>query len=139
MIAAGMQPLVFCLTTVMILTLTMALLGMPIVDVARYGAVVAILAAAAWTVFQLARTPARVSFRNDLVQVRSALEVPLKPERARRDWQFVIDLEERPGTVRVTIGHTSLEFLRKDWPDFEEMVKHFHASKAAFTRRAEAV
>ena len=134
--SAATKPFVATFTPVMILILAMALLEMPVAWMLRYGTACAAIVATCWTFFQLSRTPAEIVFRDGTVSIRSALELWTQGKGKPRNWKYIIDIERRPASVMVTAGHTSYEFLREDWPQFQGLYEHFEASMLAFNRRA---
>ena len=99
----------------------------PIASFVKFGTSIAFVVAAGWTVLQLARTPAIVSFRNDRVLIRNFLDTTLRPDVKK--WHYVIDVQvslsaASQSTTVVTYGHTSYEFKARDWPQLKKLTQH---------------
>ena len=112
---------------VMVITLLMALQEQLIADFLKTGTAIAVCCAAGWTLLQMARTPATVSFRNERVLIKSFLETSL-PKRQNK-WHYVIDVQvskpkNEPLITAVTYGHTAFEFNQQDWEQFEDLTDH---------------
>ncbi len=109
---------------VMICTLFLALQEQQIAWFLKTGTSIAVPSAAGWTLLQLARTPAMVSFRNERVRVTTFLEASLHPEKVK--WDYVIDVKAAnqntsPFVTAITYGHTAYEFKEHDWGQLKLM------------------
>lgn len=109
----------------MIYTLFLMLQAKPIVSFVKFGTAIAFVVAAGWTLLQLARTPATVSFRNDRVLIRNFLDATLRPNVKK--WHYVIDVRVSdhgtPSATVVTHGHTTYEFKAKDWNQLKKLTQ----------------
>lgn len=126
------KPLISCLTPVMVCTLFLALQEQQIGSFLKSGTSIAVLCAVSWTLLQLARTPALVSFRNERVRVTTFLEVSLHPEQVK--WDYVIDVKPAnqnasPFVTAITYGHTAFEFKEHDWEDLKLMSELLHEAR----------
>lgn len=118
------KPLAMSLMPVMICTLFLALQEQQIGWFLKFGTSIAVLSAGSWTLLQLARTPALVSFRNERVRVTTFLEASLHPEKVK--WDYVIDVQTTnqntsPFVTAITYGHTAYEFKKHDWEELKLM------------------
>lgn len=116
----------------MVTTLFMALQEQLISDFLKTGTAIAVCCAAAWTLLQMARTPAIVSFRNERVLIKSFLEASF-PKRSNK-WHYVIDVEvsrpkNEPLVTAVTYGHTAFEFKQPDWEEFQSLTTHLQQAR----------
>ncbi len=116
----------------MITTLFMALQEQLITDFLKTGTAIAVCCAAGWTLLQMARTPATVSFRNERVLIKSFLESSL-PKRQNK-WHYVIDVQvskpiNEPFVTAITYGHTAFEFKQQDWEHFKALTNHLEHSR----------
>ncbi len=116
----------------MITTLFMALQEQLISDFLKSGTAIAVCCAAAWTLLQMARTPAIVSFRNERVLIKSFLAASLQKQTNR--WHYIIDVQvsrpkNEPFVTAVTYGHTAYEFKQPDWEQFQELTDHLQYAR----------
>lgn len=122
---------------VMITTLFMALQAQLIADFLKTGTAIAVCCAIGWTLLQMARTPAIVSFRNERVLIKSFLEASFQKRTNR--WHYVIDVQasrpkDAPNVTAVTYGHTAFEFKQPDWEHFQDLTNHLHHAKEHYER-----
>lgn len=105
----------------------MALQSQLIADFLKTGTAIAVCCAIGWTLLQMARTPATVSFRNDRVLIKSFLEVSF--QKKTNKWHYVIDVQtsrpqNAPYVTAITYGHTAFEFKQPDWEHFQKLTDH---------------
>lgn len=111
----------------MIATLVAVLEGLPVVPYAFWAGGGALLIATVWTSFDLRRRIAEIGIAGPWVQVRSIADVAARrAEPARR----VLDVRDYGTWAHLTVGLTSYELERADWPHFEELVEALAASRS---------
>ena len=126
------RPLFVCLLPVMIVTLFLSLQEQPINWFLKSGTSIAVVCAIGWTLLQMARTPAEVSFRNDRVLIKTFLEASLQKKTS--NWHYVIDVDivrkdAAPLVTAITYGHTAFEFKENEWDQIKELTKRLHEAQ----------
>lgn len=120
-------PLAAAMLPVMIATLVAVLEGLPILPHSLWAAGAAGLLSAAWTSFNLRRRVAEIRIEGPWVQVRSVADVALQqtdpPKR-------VLDVRNYGSWAHLTVGLTSFELERAEWPAFDELVEALAISRA---------
>ncbi len=122
----------------MISTLFLSLQEQPIGWLLKSGTSIAVACAIGWTLLQMARTPAEVSFRNDRVLIKTFLEASLKTKTS--NWHYVIDVnvinrDASPLVTAITYGHTAFEFKKSEWEQFSEMTRLLQEAKQHYEDR----
>lgn len=124
--ALGTRVLAFMLP-LMIGSATAILLGRDPLVVAIWGTPVAVGAAAMWTGFHLARTPARLDLRGDRVAIHSIWDVASGRRPALRP---LLGTERTPEGLRVSAGWTVHHLRSRDWPRFDRLRRALDLSRS---------
>ena len=127
-----MRPLGACMIPVMLGALTAMLMRTDPIGWLYWGFPIALLVAAAWTVFQLLRRTVEVQVRGEAVRVLSAWEVAGRTETA---WVSVLDVDRRSGELIVTLGHDTRRLEAEDWPDLGRVERALESAWEAFSGR----
>ena len=126
---------------VMISTLVLVLQEQQIGFFLKTGTSIALLCASGWTVLQMARTPAEVSFRNDRVLIKTFLEASIKPDLEK--WHYVIDVRKHnrmqtPAVAAVTYGHTTFDFRENEWAQFKLLMQRLMEAREHYSNKVGA-
>jgi hypothetical protein len=102
----------------MILTLVAVLEGIRVVPFALWAAAGALGLASFWTSYQLRSRVAEIRISDGFASVQTPWD--LKRGRAL-EWEPVLDVRDYGSWLHVTIGLSTFELERKDWPQFFEL------------------
>lgn len=127
------KPLIASVTPVMLITLFEALQGRPIADLLRYGFIISSACALIWTLLQLARTPAVITFKHGRVRISTLLDMAIRTRPGK--WQFIIDLKQEPSVIGFTLGHRIYDLKKDDWADFASIGRMLDEAQNEYTSR----
>ena len=121
-------PVAACMLPVMVLTLVAILEGVRVMPYVLWAAAAALAAASFWTSFRLRSIVAEVRVLDEFASVQS----PWDLVRARkREWEPVLDVRDYGSWMHATIGLSSYEFERNDWPLYEDLARTLAAASGS--------
>ncbi len=121
------QPFMITLSAVMILSLSTVLLGYPVLTFALRGTILAFVASAAWTYFRVSQDVVELRFEADRVAVITAWKAVAPSPRLA--WERALDVRRTDAGIAATIGHTTYDFSRHNWPDLPEITEQLRATQ----------
>lgn len=127
-------PLAVASLPVMIVTLVSMLQGLPVLLLTVAGFALAITLANLWTHYRLRRTPAEVRVRGEVAAIRSIWDVAV---HAPLVWGRVFDLRDTSSERTVTVGLTSYDLAKGDWPEMRELteaLQQIHVGRRVWER-----
>ena len=111
-------PVAACMLPVMILTLVAVLEGIRVIPYALWAAAGALAVASFWTSYQLRSRVAEIRISDGFASVQTPWDLKrgLAPE-----WEPVLDVRDYGSWLHVTIGLSTYELERSDWPKFADL------------------
>ena len=113
-----MGPVAACMLPVMILTLVAVLEGIRVIPYALWAAAGALAAASFWTSYQLRSRVAEIRISEGFASVQTPWD--LKRGQAP-EWEPVLDIRDYGSWLHATIGLSTYELERSDWPKFAHL------------------
>lgn len=121
------QPFMVCMAPVLIAALVQVLFGRPVLELAMRGTLAALGLASAWTYFQMNRRIVEIRFRQERVAMVSVWKAAQRnPSLA---WERALDVRPVDRGFRTTVGHTTYELTRADWPELDKIAEGLRATQ----------
>jgi len=114
-------PVGLSLAAVMIVTTAAVLQGVPVLRAFILLAPAAYAVAVAWSLYDLARTPAEVLVSGPMGAVLSVLDVARGRGRGVPALSPIFHPRKADGALLVGFGDAVTSFRREDWPEFDDL------------------
>lgn len=129
---ALVRPLTLCLLPLMIAALIAVLQGFPALLYLTIGFPAALLAASAWTVYQMMTTTAAVLVRPGFAAMQSVWDVVLR--KRTMTWLPILDLRTNPTHLILGLGDASYVLDRTEWPNADALLDTLRTARAAYPK-----